>query len=129
VNQNLAGTFLEAVYQRYTNPTAPVNVYWGIGPRLSYSDETAESVSGSVYNRDERKNWTAEAIGAFGAEWFAARQFSIHGEFTARGGYVSEKTTSERKVTGQAATTSSTENKGWVGGISNTVRLGLSVYF
>jgi hypothetical protein len=129
VNENSAGTFLEVAYQRYTNPDAVVHLYWTVGPRVSYSNVTNESTTESLYRREEDKQWAVEGIASLGTEWFLARQFSFHGEFFARGGYVSEKQTFESKTTGQPSNKATQENTGWSGGISNSVRLGMSVYF
>jgi len=129
VNENSSGTFFEVMYQRYANPGAEVNAYWGIGPRVSYARSTRESDTGSVTSREELTHWAVGAIAALGAEWFATRQFSFHGEFTARGNYLSEEITSENKPDGQPATTFSSENKGWEATISSSIRLGMSVYF
>jgi hypothetical protein len=134
-------TRLELLYVRYPSPGRAVNWFWGVGPVIGYSRNTR---SGSSTRQDPSRTiqynsennttvWRAGAAGAFGAEWFATRSFSLHAEYRASltRFWQDSDAMSRRSVTDGSLSTvsqSSSSTDGWEFD-ALTVLLGLSVYF
>ena len=121
--------YLESVFQRYVNPAAPANFYWGLGPYVDYRHSSHDqSVDSTSVSYDEASLGVG-ARGLIGVEWFASREISLHAEYTATGGYYRTEETTERSKIGQPTSSTKRENHGWSLGASGVVRFGLSVYF
>jgi len=123
------GISIETVYQRYLNPGGVVNAYWGLGPIGHYTYEKSEASRDSSSSLNTRTQWSAGAIASFGVEWFFARQFSLHGEYTGSAVYFSSVREDTFSRTGQPDQYRRSEASGWSAGTSNAVRVGLSAYF
>lgn len=65
---------LSTLYQRYVNPTADANLYWGVGPYVRYEDGVQEAQAGdSLTTVSESESWGTGLSVVLGVEWFAAR--------------------------------------------------------
>ncbi len=125
-DDNLFDLELIAQYIYYTSPQAPVNLYLGTGPQLTYNrhvqdrdyEETGEDASWQ-YDR----SWTIGLLATFGVEWFAIENISFFCEYGASIGYQSRYTekTSYPRTQDQEITQFRLS--------SQTVDFGLSVYF
>jgi hypothetical protein len=123
------GVSIESVYQRYLNPDARVNAYWGLGPTASFNQLTSASERDSTSYSSKWDSWSVGVIAAFGVEWFAAKEISLHAEFTGRASYFNDERTSEQKAVGFPATSQTTKIDGWSVGTNDGVRFGMSIYF
>ncbi len=122
------GGSIEAVYQRYWNPTSVVNAYWVVGPQASYSHDESETSGSGGRSTDEQSYKSVGGVAALGAEWFAARQFSFHVEYSAFGYYSWRESSSSFYPAGGTPGHTRAEQHGWSVGTNSGVRLGLSVY-
>jgi opacity protein-like surface antigen len=123
------GTSLEAVYQRYLDPGAVINAYWGIGPVAGYSLRKSESSADSLHTESKNSSWRVGALVTLGAEWFFAKQMSVHAEYTASGGYNKFTSENQRTQLGQPLIYRKSESASWSFATGDFVRLGVSVYF
>jgi hypothetical protein len=129
-------------YLWYANPQERVQFYAGIGPSVSYNhshseqDETAGGQSFGSYSNSVTSNqntWYVGATGVAGVEWFPARWFSLHVDYSEVISYTwsSTKSTDKRSATISSppfAMDNTVSSKGWT--ISdNGVNFGLSIYF
>jgi hypothetical protein len=64
---------LSAQYQWYVRIQDDLYLFAGAGPQFGYNQRD--------YPYDEYRMWTAGLNGGFGAEWFASRRLSLHGEY------------------------------------------------
>lgn len=119
---------VSAIYQRYINPTAEANFYWGVGAIVGYQSSSREAVadSSSRYNEASTTDVGAQAIA--GIEWFATRVISLHAEYSGAVFYSKREATDEQRRTGYQTITYKEESDGWSTGLGG-VRFGLSVYF
>ena len=117
-------TSVEVLYQRYFNPSARVNAYWGIGPSVDLLHLTNETSADSTHAKSTLTSW-----GLLGAEWFFVPELSLHAEYTATGGYTRETRENSLTYYGQPPDKRKTVSDGWYADVGNRVRVGLSIYF
>jgi hypothetical protein len=123
------GVSLSILYQRYVNPTADANLYWGVGPSGRFDDDVQETHRDSLTTVNESELWSAGLSGVVGVEWFAARVISLHAEYEAAARYTWVGESTEYNRLGESPVRSTRESEGWSIGAGSTVRFGLSVYF
>jgi len=127
VDRDAYEVYLEMLLQRYVNPGAPVNFYWGVGPYVSFFHTNSDNVTETQSSSSETDRLGVGARAMIGVEWFAAREISLHAEYTVVGGYFNAEST--QSVSGPGSSSSSKdESDGWSFN-TDGVRLGLSIYF
>ena len=126
-------------YIYYTEPSAPINLFIGGGPIVSYSrfshDFEWNNTNGGNFSNSKTSSlenaWAVGISGAFGIEWFASEQISLLGEYGISAEYSWAKytsTTSTSSNFGQQTQEGETNSKSFL--ISPAlVKFGLSVYF
>ena len=93
----------------YTDITAPVNIFYGIGVATSLAHSRNEYVQIYTYDTITENNfqssitdsWSAGVSGIFGAEWFFATNMSLLGEYSTVINYGSETRKEEYRRLGQ----------------------------
>ena len=124
------GISLSTIYQRYVNPSADANLYWGVGPYVRYDDLVQEGQpSDSLTIVYENESWATGLFVVLGVEWFAAKVISLHAEYEAAAGYRWTGQSSEYKRLGESPVRDVRESDGWNIRAGSAVRFGLSVYF
>src|SRR5688572_10615768 len=108
---------------RYVRPCSTVNLFWGVGPEVSYRHESRRSEDGIVIDEDFEV-WQAGLVGLVGVEWFATRSLGLHGEYGTSLFYSSVE--SERRVDDVEVVEQS--QSAWSFGGSG-VKVGASLYF
>ena len=126
VDRDSYTAYLETLFQRYVNPSAPVNFYWGAGPYVEVSHSSSESVTDSVSWSQKQDVFEVGAKGIMGVEWFASADISLHADYTAVAGYGRNEMTLES--TELTTPDLRNEDEEWFFNAGG-VRFGLSVYF
>ena len=122
------GVTFASFYQRYINPSAEANFYWGVGPLVGYDRTTRESRDDSVKVTSEDTSTALGLAGIVGIEWFATRVISFHAEYDATATFRREEEVNRLERTGFPTDEESRTREVW-GFNSSNVRFGLSVYF
>jgi len=141
IEDNQTQINISSYYIYYPNPHKNINVYFGGGPILGYSDydETRNGTDViqdtiNVQNRykNEVKGYSIGILGLIGVEWFVNKDISFHAEYGSSFFYEKSKleTTSTRISTSNNDDTKvvTTEDKRFMFR-SNGVKFGISVYF
>lgn len=128
---------IDLSYVRYPWPGSHVNLFWGVGPLVSFSRDEQTDVT--IYSYDDRDNltsryvyrrsWELGAVGLVGVEWFLSKNFSFHSEYRSSITYGrSIETVENSQSYMDQRSLSERESDGWDFRGAN-VTLGLSVYF
>jgi hypothetical protein len=127
---------IDLSYLNYPSPGSYVNLFWGVGPLVSFYRSEANSDEedpnyGTTARRDYSRSWDIGALGLIGAEWFLAKRFSFHSEYRASViyGRAFAESARVRSYPGDITTRTveRSESDGWA--LDGNVILGLSVYF
>lgn len=124
----------------YTDITAPVNAFYGIGAAVAFAHSkntyarsySYDTTTENSYQTSVSDSWSVGMSGIFGAEWFFAENMSLLGEYSTVINYGSETRKEEyrRVVNGTEIDSNSYEDKRNTVRISSSrVNLGLSFYF
>lgn len=126
-----SGTELNAsaLYQRYIDPDAEANFFWGIGPAVDYGHSSQTDVQADTLSYSYKNDrWGVGLDGLMGVEWFATRVISFHAEYIAGFRYSSTTSTRERTI-GSVTDKDEQTSDGWSFAANGAARFGLSVYF
>jgi hypothetical protein len=116
----------------------PLRLYWGAGPRVSYSDNHGETANFSsqagyvefVYFTHDTDTWELGIEGFAGVEWFINDLFSLHAEYAVSGKYVIKDEAERRIESGDPDSNQSIETSTRSPEFdSDGVRFGLSAHF
>ena len=130
------GIALQKVF--YPNPTADVNVFWGMGPTYSYEYRLSdrENISIDRTYQDKRSfeihSWSLGINGILGVEWFATKSISFLAEYGTAVTYSSRITRIIRRSVRDDflyLDQDSTNRLNDISLSSSRVKFGLSVYF
>ena len=117
------------LYQRYIDPDAEANFFWGIGPAMDYSHSSESDVLADTLSYQyENDGWRVGVDGLMGVEWFASRVISFHAEYIAGVRYSSTTYKRERTI-GTVTDKDEQATDGWSFAANGVARFGLSVYF
>jgi hypothetical protein len=122
------GLFLSTIYQRYIDPEADANLYWGVGPVVGWDEFTTETTRDSSWSTSVHTAYEVGLTAALGIEWFATEVISFHAEYSANGVFRREESETEAQAIGYPMARSTRIYDTWsiaTGG----VKFGLSVYF
>lgn len=117
----------------YPAPTADVNLFYGLGPKVGFSHEknTNEYQSPTRVIKHEEYSWSVGVSGVLGVEWFPTRSISLLAEYGSNLQYSWQKQTSKHLLPDYNDTdlsVSEVKTKSFSIGTSS-VKVGLSVYF
>jgi hypothetical protein len=116
---------------------SPVSLYFGGGPRFSYSTSQREYVD---FEQGNEQNWhtnrvdtsglSAGAVGVLGVQWAPSDWCALHAEYRVTASYVRRVEETWRAASGNAEYTHD-QDQTWNGFAldSEGVRVGLSIYF
>ena len=130
------GIALQKVF--YPNPTADVNVFWGLGPTYSYrySLNDRENISRDGTYQDKRSfeihSWSLGINGILGVEWFATKSISFLAEYGTAVTYSQRITRTIRRSVRDGNLYLNQDSTNRLNGVSlssSRVKFGLSVYF
>jgi hypothetical protein len=130
-NYNNARIYTVCSYLLYFKPKSIINLYFGIGPRFSYSHSYSMqdyTDPNSGRSKSESNAWRAGIQGTFGAEWFPANFISIFAEYLAYGVYGKTKYTNSGNYPDGTPFYESDNTENWEFN-GTTAMMGLSVYF
>lgn len=114
-----AGLDIDLNYTRYPRPGRTMNLFWTLGPEVSWFRRSQSEVGGGYRDRE----WSLGLGAKLGAEWFATRTLSVHAAYGAGVSYRSFRRTEEFEGAPERAA----ELEGWsIGG--RNVQFGASVY-
>lgn len=123
------GVGVSVLYQRYVDPDADANLYWGVGPSVGWGNESQESVrADSLVFLSEFDSWSVGIDAVLGVEWFAARVISFHAEYIGSARFTRRKDSNEAK-NGTTIDMQERTIDSWSIAEGGAVRFGLSVYF
>lgn len=72
----------------YPNPRSLLNIFFGVGPRVSYQNVNDERIYIDGYKGYQKTNsWAVGLNGVFGCEWFPMKYLSLFGEYSVYGTY------------------------------------------
>ncbi|MCK4329861.1 hypothetical protein KAX02_08460 [candidate division WOR-3 bacterium] len=99
VDKNSQRIELDLEYLNYPNAGSNINMFWGVGPLISYSRSRQEREriysydSGVSITTGDRysSSWSLGVLGMAGVEWFATRSISFHAEYRASAAYYRSK--------------------------------------
>jgi hypothetical protein len=128
LNQRFYSAVITGNYLIYPHTDGDINLYFGFGPRGTYSYRKDEYLLLHL-NSYVSKGWSAGINGVVGCEWFAVHYISFFAEYNANAQYVQNDV--DRITYGDNRTvleTYTTNSKGFEFS-GNTAKLGLSLYF
>lgn len=121
-NLQLIATVL---YQRYVNPDAEANLYWGVGPTGGYSRDTRTTSNGPMSSEQKDTEWQAGIQAVVGMEWFATQSISLHAEYA---GYATYAARTSTRTTSPQGSTNKFHSHDW-SLLTGRVLFGMSIYF
>jgi hypothetical protein len=118
-DSDTAGLEIDLNYTRYPRPGRTMNLFWTLGPEVSWSRGSQSEVGFEASDRA----WSVGLGAKLGAEWFATKTLSVHAAYGAGFSYRSFRVTEEF----EGAPERTVEFDSWtIGGRS--VQFGASVY-
>ncbi len=113
----------------YTESSSEILFFYGTGPLVSYARSRQSQESVTSTSDQTSTQWSAGLSVLAGVEWFASKSISLHAEYGISGSYSSTKYESTSNVpTTRSRGSADATTTGWSIS-SNSVRLGLSIYF
>lgn len=122
-------TSITVLFQRYTNPGAKANFFWGIGPTAGFGKTTQKATNdlGQGAHGDATE-LNAGARSLIGVEWFVIRPISLHAEYRATAVFTWWKQTYKNLYEGQTVYSNEYRAHQWSAALGG-VQFGMSVYF
>jgi hypothetical protein len=125
-------TDISAIIQRYANPLAEAQFFYGFGPFLGLSHESVTRSSSFGADESSESTYTSYSVGVLaliGAEWFASRALSLDVEYEISAGYHSSTSESTSTAVGYPTLHNKDDSSGYFFDAGHAVRFGLGIYF